>query len=90
MAVEAGRKLWVCTVHGLAMLDLSYLRFDSAKPSIFVEEVTIERERHAVGRELVLPPGTRSLEPNKLSQRAATRSRTCELTRKLPARLRNY
>jgi signal transduction histidine kinase len=62
MALEADRKLWVCTVHGLAMLDLSHLRFDSAKPSIFVEEVTVGRERHAAGRELVLPPGTHHVE----------------------------
>ena len=62
MALDAHRKLWVCTVHGLAMLDLSHLRFDSAKPSIFVEEVTVGREKRPAGRELVLPPGTHHVE----------------------------
>ncbi len=62
MVVDPDHKLWVCTVHGLAMLDLSHVRFDSAKPSIFVEEVTVGRERHDAGSALVLPPGTHHVE----------------------------
>jgi signal transduction histidine kinase/ligand-binding sensor domain-containing protein len=62
MAVTADRKLWVCTVQGLAMLDLPNLRYDNAKPRIFVEEVTIGRERHPASHELALPPGTHHVE----------------------------
>jgi signal transduction histidine kinase len=38
------------------------LHFDSAKPVIFVEEVTVGRESQLAGRELVLPPGTHHVE----------------------------
>ena len=62
MAVAADGKLWVCTVQGLTMLDLPHLPFDSAKPVIFVEEVTVGRERQPAGPELVLPPGTHHVE----------------------------
>ena len=62
MAIAANGKLWVCTVQGLAMLDLPHLPFDSAKPVIFVEEVTVGREKQPAGRELVLPPGTHHVE----------------------------
>jgi signal transduction histidine kinase/ligand-binding sensor domain-containing protein len=62
MAITADDKLWVCTVAGLAMLDLPNFPFDNAKPRIFVEEVTLGRERHPAGHELVLPPGTHHVE----------------------------
>jgi ligand-binding sensor domain-containing protein/signal transduction histidine kinase len=62
MALAADGKLWVSTVQGLAMLDLPRLHFDSAKPVIFVEEVTVGRESQLAGRELVLPPGTHHVE----------------------------
>ena len=62
MAVTADGKLWVCTVQGLAMLDVPNLPVDDAKPRIFVEEVTVGRERHTAGHELVLPPGTHHVE----------------------------
>jgi len=51
-------KLWVATVQGLAMLDLQHLSFDSAKPAVFLEDVTVGRVRQFPGHELVLPPGT--------------------------------
>jgi signal transduction histidine kinase len=44
------------------MLDLRHLPFNSAKPLIYVDEVTVGRERHPAGRELVLPPGTHHVE----------------------------
>jgi ligand-binding sensor domain-containing protein/signal transduction histidine kinase len=62
MALAADGKLWVSTVQGLAMLDLPRLHFDSAKPVIFVEEVTVGRESQLAGHELVLPPGTHHVE----------------------------
>ncbi len=62
MALAADGKLWVATVQGLAMLDLQHLSFDSAKPSIFVEDVTVGQTRRPAGRELVLPPGTHHVE----------------------------
>jgi signal transduction histidine kinase len=62
MALAADGKLWVSTVQGLAMLDLPRLHFDSAKPVIFVEEVTVGRESQLAGRELTLPPGTHHVE----------------------------
>jgi ligand-binding sensor domain-containing protein/signal transduction histidine kinase len=62
MALAADGKLWVSTVQGLAMLDLPRLHFDSAKPAIFVEEVTVGRESQLAGHELVLPPGTHHVE----------------------------
>jgi signal transduction histidine kinase len=62
MAIARDGKLWVATVQGLAMLDLQHLPFNSAKPLIYVDEVTVGRERHSAGRELVLPPGTHHVE----------------------------
>jgi signal transduction histidine kinase/ligand-binding sensor domain-containing protein len=62
MAVTADHKLWVCTVQGLAMLDLPHLSWDAARPRIFIEGVTIGRERRPAGHELLLPPGTHHVE----------------------------
>ena len=62
MALAADGKLWVATVQGLAMLDLQHLSFDSAKPAVFLEDVTVGRVRQPAGRELVLPPGTHHVE----------------------------
>jgi signal transduction histidine kinase/ligand-binding sensor domain-containing protein len=62
MALTADGKLWVATVQGLAMLDLRRLSFNSGKPTVFVEDVTIGRIRQPAGRELVLPPGTHHVE----------------------------
>jgi signal transduction histidine kinase/ligand-binding sensor domain-containing protein len=62
MALAPDGKLWVATVQGLAMLNLQHLSFDSAKPPIFVEEVTVGRARRPAGHELVLPPGTHHVE----------------------------
>ena len=62
MAIAADGKLWVATVQGLAMLDLQHLPFTSAKPLIYVDEVTVGRERRPAGRELALPPGTHHVE----------------------------
>jgi hypothetical protein len=55
-------KLWVATVQGLAVLDLQDLSFETAKPRVFVNEVTIGRTRRPAGRDLILPPGTHHVE----------------------------
>jgi len=62
MAVTADKRLWVATVQGLAMFDLNRLMGSAAKPAIFIEEVTVGREKQPVGSELVLPPGTHHVE----------------------------
>jgi len=62
MAFARDGKLWVATVQGLAMLDLPHLSLDTAKPRVFVEDVTVGRTRLPAGRELVLPPGTHHVE----------------------------
>jgi signal transduction histidine kinase/ligand-binding sensor domain-containing protein len=62
MARAPDGKLWVATVQGLAMLDLPHLSFDTAKPVIFIEDVTVGRTKQPAGRELVLPPGTHHVE----------------------------
>ncbi len=62
MALTPDGKLWVATVQGLTMLDLRHLSFDTAKPRIFVEDVTVGRTRQPAGRELVLPPGRNHVE----------------------------
>jgi signal transduction histidine kinase len=62
MSIARDGKLWVATVQGLAMLDLRHLPLNSAKPLIYVDEVTVGRERRPAGRELVLPHGTHHVE----------------------------
>jgi signal transduction histidine kinase len=62
IAIARDGKLWVATVQGLAMLDLRHLPFNSAKPLIYVDEVTVGGERHPAGRELILSPGTHHVE----------------------------
>ena len=62
MALAPDGKLWVATVQGLAMLDLPHLSFETAKPVVFVEDVTVGRTKQPADRELVLPPGTHHVE----------------------------
>ena len=62
VALAPDGKLWVATVNGLALLDLQHFSFDTAKPPVFVEDVTVGRVRQPPGRELVLPPGTQHVE----------------------------
>lgn len=62
MAIAPDNKLWVATVQGLAMIDLKRLPGHAAKPSIFIEQVTVGRDNQPVGRDLVLPPGTHHVE----------------------------
>ena len=62
MARAPDGKLWVATVQGLAMLDLPHLSFETAKPVVFIEDITVGRTKQPAGPELVLPPGTHHVE----------------------------
>ena len=62
IAISQDGKLWVATVKGLAMLEISKLRRPSHKPNVFISSVTIERNRQNAQREIVLAPGTHHLE----------------------------
>jgi ligand-binding sensor domain-containing protein/signal transduction histidine kinase len=62
MAITRDGRLWVATVQGLALIDLRRLPRTNRKPSIFMDEVTMEQKKQPVHRELVLPPGTHHLE----------------------------
>jgi PAS domain S-box-containing protein len=62
MALAPDGKLWVATVQGLAVLDLAHLSFETDKPRVFVEDVTVGRTERPAGSTLVLPPGTHHVE----------------------------
>jgi signal transduction histidine kinase len=51
-------RLWVATVQGLAMMDLTRMPRMNPKPEVFMEEVVVGRDREHAGDELVLRPGT--------------------------------
>jgi PAS domain S-box-containing protein len=55
-------KLWVATVNGLAMIDLTQLPRTSRKPEVFVGAVTIGKNKVLAGRQLRLDPGTHHIE----------------------------
>jgi len=50
------RQALVATVQGLARLDLQHLSFDSAKPAVFLEDVTVGRVRQFPGLNLCYLP----------------------------------
>ncbi|HXI92309.1 MAG TPA: two-component regulator propeller domain-containing protein [Blastocatellia bacterium] len=58
LALTGDRRLWAATPKGLAMIDLSRLPSTTAKPAIYLKELTIGRNKQHATRELVLPPGT--------------------------------
>jgi ligand-binding sensor domain-containing protein len=62
MAITPDGRLWVTTVQGLAMLDLSRLQRSARKPAILLEDVTVDRKAAFAGPELVLPPGNHHVE----------------------------
>jgi len=62
LALASDGKLWIATTQGLAMLDLLRLPRTGQKPVIYVEEVTVGRNKQSPGHELALPPGTHHLE----------------------------
>jgi ligand-binding sensor domain-containing protein len=62
IAITPDGRLWVATVQGLAMLDLSRLQRSARKPAILLEDVTVDRKAAFAGPELVLPPGNHHVE----------------------------
>jgi signal transduction histidine kinase/ligand-binding sensor domain-containing protein len=50
-------KLWVATVGGAAMLDLSRLPPAAGKPFEYISEVEVDRKKRNAGRQLILAPG---------------------------------
>ena len=57
IATTKDGKLWVATMGGLAMLDLSRLSHSAGKPFEYISEVDVDKKKRNAGRELVLPPG---------------------------------
>ena len=50
-------KLWIATLGGAAMLDLSRLPPAAGKPFEYISEVEVDRKKRNAGSELILPPG---------------------------------
>lgn len=63
-ALTPDGKVWIATLQGLAMLDLSRLPRTDRTPAIYVEDVTVGRNQRPPGHELVLPADTHHLEMN--------------------------
>ena len=57
MTTTKDGKLWVATLGGAAMLDLSRLPPAAGKPFEYISEVEVDRKKRNAGRELILPPG---------------------------------
>jgi signal transduction histidine kinase/sugar lactone lactonase YvrE len=50
-------KLWVATLGGAAMLDLSSLPRAAGRPVEYISEIDVDRKKRSSGREMILPPG---------------------------------
>jgi signal transduction histidine kinase len=57
MTTTKDGKLWVATMDGAAMLDLSRLPPAARKPFEYISEVDVDGKKRNAGRELILPPG---------------------------------
>jgi signal transduction histidine kinase/ligand-binding sensor domain-containing protein len=62
LALAADGKLWVATVKGLAMIDLSRVPQVTRKPRVFVGAITVGNHHEFPGEELNLPPGSHHVE----------------------------
>lgn len=58
LALTRDGKLWASTSKGLARFDLHSLAVTNTKPSIYLTDVTIGRNKQRAGNEIILPPGT--------------------------------
>jgi signal transduction histidine kinase len=56
MTTTKDGKLWVATMDGAAMLDLSRLPPAAGKPFEYISEIDVDRQKRNAGRELILPP----------------------------------
>lgn len=57
-ALSRDGKLWAATPQGLAMIDFARLPVTNMKPSIYLTDLTIGRDKKHASREVILPPGT--------------------------------
>ena len=57
MTTTRDGKLWVATLGGAAMLDLSTLPPAAGKPFEYIGEIDMDGKKRNAGRELILPPG---------------------------------
>ena len=57
MTTTKDSKLWVATLGGAAMLDLSRVPRANGRPFEYISEVDVDRTLRNAGRELILPPG---------------------------------
>lgn len=62
LALAPDGKLWVATVKGLAMIDLTAVPWVTRKPKVFVGAITVGKQKQLAGQELVLPPATHHVE----------------------------
>lgn len=62
MTITKDGKLWVATVAGATMLDLSSLPPAAGKPLEYISEVEVDRRKRNAGRELILSPGLHHIE----------------------------
>jgi signal transduction histidine kinase/ligand-binding sensor domain-containing protein len=62
IALAPDGKLWVATVKGLAMVDLTQVPRAARRPKIFVGAITVGKQKELAGPELILPPGTHHVE----------------------------
>jgi signal transduction histidine kinase len=62
LALTPDGKLWVATVKGLAMIDLTQVPQVTRKPRVFVGAITVGNHKEFAGEELNLPPGTHHVE----------------------------
>jgi ligand-binding sensor domain-containing protein/signal transduction histidine kinase len=62
LALTRDGKLWAATPKGLAVFDLHKLAATNTKPSIYLTDVTIGRNKQRAGNEIILPPGTNHTE----------------------------
>lgn len=58
IALTRDGKVYAASSKGLAMFDLHLLRATNVKPSIYLTDVTIGRNKQRASDEIILPPGT--------------------------------
>lgn len=58
LALTPDGKLWGATGNGLAMFDLNRMVVTRTKPSIYLTEITIGRDKRPGSSEITVPPGT--------------------------------
>ena len=62
IAITGDQKLWVATVKGLAMIDLTHWPGPSQRPQVFLQKLLIDGKEVFTGEEVVLPSGNHRVE----------------------------